>query len=131
MYRILALLLPALAASALDIGVDQDWGPTTSSHHLHFAGGAAMGAVGYAGLRIVGLEERPAVVGSFLAGSAVAVAYEIKNDAHGQDSYADPADAIYTIGGVMVGAALALLTEEAIEVAVAPGHVAVAWTVKL
>ena len=127
----LALLLPAIAAHALDIDVDQGWGPTTSSHHLHFAGGAAMGAVGYAGLRVVGLTQGQSFFGSSLVGSAVGVAYEIKNDRHGQDSFADPADATYTAAGVLVGAAIGYLTEEAVQVMLAPDAVAVAWEVKL
>lgn len=126
--RFVALILCTSAVYALDIDVDQGWGPTESSHHLHFAGGAGMGAVGYVGLRIVGLNEGQSFAGSSVVGSAVAVAYEVKNDRQGQDSFADPADALYTIGGVLVGAGIAYLTEETVKIAIGPRKVAVSWS---
>lgn len=130
MRTLLLLSMTALSLVALDIDVDQGWGFRTSSHHLHFAGGAAMGAVGYTGLRLVGLQEEQAFWGSAIGGSLVAVAYEVKNDRQGQDSFADPADALWTVGGVFLGDGLAYLTEEAVEIALTPKSAALSWSKK-
>lgn len=101
----------AATLSALDVAVDQGWGPRTSSHDLHAIWGAMMGSGGYAGLRVLGCERRPAVIASIAIGSTIGLLYEIKNDRQGQDSFADPADALYTAAGVVIGTAVVYGTD--------------------
>lgn len=126
--RLRAAMAPALLMLAIMTAGADDWkvddsgpwySPSESHHGKHFAGGAVIGAATYCGAAALGVEDRlPRYVVAVGAGAVVGLGYEI---AHGSDTtLVDPVDAAWVTAGSLVGAVVADLTDQVLELSVGP-----------
>ncbi len=128
MIRPLLATIAAVPLLGAVVAIDRPsdwWEPSASHHEMHGLGGVALGFTS-ASLVSLATDARAAKYAVAIGtGAVVGVGYEVAHGWGSDGTYMDPVDALWVVGGSVVGAALVDLTGQAVTVVAGPRQVAV------